>query len=378
MLSNHLHRVLLVFSLIMPSTLKAQSEFNSGQIEKVSKTLKKGQKKLKRGKNPSQQMRKKNLFEVVKEAAITQIFPSWPVPKFSMGFEPVAGLEIFSKSGASDTERTAAEFGLYGKLNGIPFDPNNPGVVGSFGAGGAWGAFGNSEENGKEIEASGYARYWGQIGLTFLYKSFKNTLYLKRGYMEYSSDQATVSSNGISNDIGVLFYSWISGHYTLELDRVFASSQEDPILTETDHWLHARFFTDYLNAYFDLGPGYSDSEQKIGATLYKQSTTYFLAIAGLNPFWKFIATARAKYVFDASENLNMQGIRSPEEGLNIPVDKGLPGDSMVVTGFVGFENIFAGFGVGYQVNLTMLNMNNKSKKTITRQQGLTMAYSAQY
>ncbi|MDB2447216.1 hypothetical protein N9W79_01185 [bacterium] len=357
---------------------KAKRKYNKSKKNLKKKT---SGKKTQKGKKV-----RKNLLEVAKEAAINNLFPSWPVPKFDWGLDPLAGFELRSyTSGGTTQEVATTELGLYGNMRGIPFDPNNPGFVGDVGIGGTFGAQaeGETESDGStgDIDSLTYKRYWGSVGATFLYNQFKNKLTVRRGLIDASGDSPTISSSGITNDVGILFYSWISGHYTLNYDIVDISSQDETYLTETDHWFHTRMFTEFLNAYFDFGPGFTDSEQNVADVVNKQFTTYFLATTGMNPFWKLVAKARAKYVLDATDDtLSPLVNQLPDQALNEPVDTGIPSDSIVATAFMGFDNLWGGFGVGYQINLTIFNLNEKdgTVKSTTRQQGLTMAYTAHY
>ena len=349
--------------------------------------LDKRKKKLKRKlKKSMPDKRKKTLYQKAKEAAINNLFPAWPVPDFDWGIDPVAGFEArsFNSEGITN-EVVKTELGIYGNLKNVPFDPNNPGVLGHFGLGGTFGAqaTGSTTVDGNEADLEGltYKRFWGSAGLSFLYNHFKNTLTIRRGLLEPSNENPSLSLYGVTNDFGVLIYSWISGHYTLNYDSFYKSNQEEAFLTEVDHWLHTRIFTSMLKAYFNFGPGFTDSEQNNSGDKVKQFTTYILTNAGFTPFWKLAAKARAKYVLQSSgEVIESDGSQLPDQALNEPLDSGIPADSMIATGFAGFENIWGGFGFGYQVNLTILNVNEKDgrKKSITRQQGLTLAYTAHY
>lgn len=385
-------RILSAFAFAMIGFSIAHVAFSQDEIKaKASQIKSKGQKLKKDATKEVQDLknnkkRRKNIVELAKEAAINNLFPSWPVPSFNMSLDPLAGFEMRSYSTEGRTTEVAkTELGLYGSMTGIPLDPNNPGFVAGAGIGGTFGAQaeGTTTDSVAETEVAGntYKRYWGHMSMTFLYNQFKDTLTVKRGLIDISGDNPTVSSNGMTNDFGILIYSWISGHYTLDINEVRISSQDEPYLEEVDHWFHARFFTTALKAYFDLGPGFSDVTQTAGDTVNKQFTTYFLANAGMNPFWKLVAKARAKYVLEASDETIFTGdFQYPDQALNEPMDSGIPADSLIASGFLGFDNIFSGFGVGYQVNLSILNMNekNNTKKITTRQQGLTMAYTAHY
>lgn len=372
---------------------KASEKSTNGK-DRVKKKLNK------KGKNKKTSSKKDSnthpAIDKLKEKIKESIFPSWPVPGFDWSLDPVAGFETRTYY-ADDTETSVAttELGLRASLKGLPFMPTNPGVTSDVMVGGTFGASGNYSQktagSSEETELDGYTykRYWGGLGFTILYHQFKNRIQFRRGILTPSTDdRPVVTSNGITNDFGILIFSWISGHYTLGIDRVFLSTQDDTFLSEVDHWLHVRFFTDFLKAYFDIGPGYTDSEQIIapsGAdglkTTTKQSTSYFLALAGLNPFWKFVAKMRAKYVLDSSGESILGGdLQLPEQDLNQPTDTGIPADSLVSSLFVGLENIFGGFGIGYQVNLSVYNMSEKDgkKKETIRQDGFAVAYTANF
>jgi hypothetical protein len=69
------------------------------------------------------------------------------------------------------------------------------------------------------------------------------------------------------------------------------------------------------------------------------------------------------------------GIRLPEEGLYDPKEKGLPAESLAASWFIGFNRLLGGMGAGYQVNLTITDMRDKSKKSTTRTSGWVINYS---
>lgn len=378
------------------------SEDAGSSEDKVQNKIKKhSNKKLKDASKKSKNLNlenkdnQKHLAEMIKKSMKENLFPSWPVPKFDCSLEPVAGFELRSFSSAGKSYEVATtEFGLQAGMTGLPYAPNNPGVVGSISLGGTYGAQGELESDDKNIaiESYSYKRYWGHVGVTFLMNQFKDTLKIKRGILDASGDIPTLSSYGFTNDFGVLFYTWVSGHYTLDYDIVEKAGFDDTYLTEIDHWFHARIFTDVASAYFDFGPGFTDSEQntlvQVGDQTEKlktkQFTSYFLVNTGLNPFWKLVAKARAKYIFDASGDTlltdSSETSQLPDQNLNEPKDTGIPADSIQVSSFIGFDNLFSGFGIGYQLNLTILNLNEKdgTVKQTTRQQGLGMVYTANF
>lgn len=333
-----------------------------------------------------QSKKNKNLYEVTRDAAVDNLFPNWPVPKFNWQVDPLAGLEtreVDSNNSSGTTYRT--ELGLMFDVTGIPFDPNNPGFVGFASVGGTFGSQLSTDFDldGQDTPIEGYSftRAWGHAGTSILYKQFKNTFTLGRGIIENSDSELapTITQNSFEYDLGVLIYSWISGHYTFNYDLYDRSGLSKTFITEGKHWFHARMFTSIGNSYFDLGPGFTNTEQNTEDATYDQSNTFFLALLGTNPFWKFVAKSRAKYIFSASESeVTPYPSQLPMQQLNQPSDTALPEDSFVFDAFIGFERIWSGFGIGYQISLTELNVNDDDKKSSQRQQGFTFAYKANY
>jgi hypothetical protein len=56
----------------------------------------------------------------------------------------------------------------------------------------------------------------------------------------------------------------------------------------------------------------------------------------------------------------------------------MPEDSLVFSSFLGLNDVFLGFGVGWYYNLQILNMNerNGTEKKTTRNNGFGFSYSA--
>lgn len=370
------------WTLLASAALFAEPSVTVAQTQNNSATQ-----KTQNGKSKSNKSKKKNknLYEITRDAAVDNLFPNWKVPKFNWAIDPLAGYEM-RKISSSDSSGTTyrTELGLLLDVVGIPFDPNNPGFVGFAGIGGTFGAQAstNFDFDGADTPIDGYSftRAWGHFGTSILYKQYKHTFTLGRGIIENSDseNQPTVTQNTFEYDFGVLFYSWISGHYTFNLDVFDRSDLKYVFITEQKHWFHARMFTTFANSYFDLGPGFANTEQNDGTNQYEQSNTFFLALLGMNPFWKFVAKSRAKYIFKASNNeITPYPGQLPMQQLNQPSDTALPEDSFVLDAFVGFERIWNGFGIGYQISLTEYNVSSDDKVS-SRQQGFTFAYKASY
>ena len=316
-----------------------------------------------------------------------ELFPDWPVQSFDYFISPIVGFAAEKKSIPGGSLSSAVyEGGLGLALVGVPIQPTNPGLTIDILGGKVWGGVKNvssssTKKDGKmDFDGTGYQRSYGAIYFTGYYKALKLRLGLKRGQIDYSSQLWNVNNNqsfGVENDIGILVLSWLSGHYTLSMDRVWLSSFSDPLLVEYDHWLHAKIASSALKSSFDFGPGFSTSRevQNSGVSALTQSVSYAKAQLTSNPFWKFSVAASAKYILSKSGELELTGLRLPEEGLYDPKEKGLPADSLSANWFVGFQRLLGGMGIGYQVNLTMTQMSDSALKTTTRTSGWVVNYT---
>ncbi|MEI8027493.1 MAG: hypothetical protein WCI18_14185 [Pseudomonadota bacterium] len=316
-----------------------------------------------------------------------KLFPDWPVQSFDYFISPIVGYAAEKKSIPGGSVSSAIyEGGLGAALVGIPIQATNPGLTVDILGGKVWGGVKNvssssANEGGKmDLDATSYQRSYGAVYFTGYYKALKLRLGLKRGQIDYGSQLWQVNNNqsfGVENDIGVLVLSWLSGHYTLSMDRVWLNSFNDPRLVEYDHWLHGKIASSTLKSSFDLGPGFSTSREveKSGTSALTQSVNYAKAELASNPFWKFSITASAKYILSKSGELELTGLRLPEEGLYDPKEKGLPADSLSANWFVGFQRLLGGMGVGYQVNLTITQMGDRALKTTTRTSGWVVNYT---
>ena len=316
-----------------------------------------------------------------------KLFPDWPVQSFDYFISPIVGYAVEKKSIPGGSVSSAVyEGGLGAALVGIPIQPSNPGLTLDLLGGKVWGGVKNvssSAANGDEkldLDATNYQRSYGALYFTGYYKALKLRLGLKRGQILYSSQEWRENSNqsfGVENDIGLLVLSSLSGHYTISMDRVWLDSFSDPLLVEYDHWLHGKVASSVLKSSFDIGPGYSTSREveKSGASALTQSVSYAKAELTSNPFWKFSLTASAKYILSKSGELELTGVRLPEEGLYDPKEKGLPADSLSANWFLGFQRLLGGMGVGYQVNLTITKMSDSDLKTTTRTSGWVVNYT---
>jgi len=331
---------------------------------------------------------KKDLFKKLDAVDLDiHFFPDWPVSSFDYFISPIVGFASEKKeySGLSRTS-TIFEAGMGLALTDIPVVPKNPGFTMDLMGGKAWGGEKVSSSSGAKedlkAESSSYQRVFGKIYFTGYYHALRWKLGVKRGRMEYGSDlweDNNSQSFGIENDLGFLILPFFSGHYTLTMDRVWQDAYSDPFLVEYDHWLHGKIASSTIKTSFDLGPGYTTSKQTEASTpknlSYDQSSSYVKAQFSSNPFWKFTLLASAKYILSKEGEVKLLGVRLPEEGLYDPKEKGLPADSLAASWFIGFNRLLGGMGAGYQVNLTITDMRDKTQKSTTRTSGWVVNYS---
>ncbi|NQU65827.1 MAG: hypothetical protein HQ517_16325, partial [SAR324 cluster bacterium] len=145
---------------------------------------------------------------------------------------------------------------------------------------------------------------------------------------------------------------------------------------------------DVLNSHLNFGPGYTD------VNLFGQSgndwlktnsgkTEYFLAIGGMDFFWKFKLDARAKYVFDSIGQFDGTVAKTdlPTDNISDPGSLAtLPNDSLEYDFFIGAKQIFGGLGFGWKYYVLILNyqeQGDKKRETLT-DQGYSVTYSLSF
>lgn len=304
-------------------------------------------------------------------------FPNWQPSEFSWHLGPVVGAKYFSYEDDKTGQKTSGvetEFGGQLLFEGIGLVSGNPGVYLEPHLGLSWGQISSETktvDRNEESESVSYQRSWAGVDTIFLWKFYRHVLGISGGKKTFSDDAyRDVQSGELRNDFGVLILPWISQHYTNAIRRLAEDSFDDPFLSEVDHWLHTRFFTRFFSAYFDLGPGvtYSKEYAKDPEDNYQQiasgRTDYVLALVGLRPFWKLSMSGNAKYVYHSEEELGFYArTKLPGQGVNDAPVTTMPEDSLTISSFIGINNLFSGFGIGWWYINQTLNLSEKNGKT---------------
>ncbi len=317
-------------------------------------------------------------------------FPPWGVPGFDWHLAPVAGLRYASDTAADGTtEQTAtSELGARAGLADIPIMPGNPGLGLGIGALEAWGVVTNGDTANSALPKTvTYKRMVGSVGLTGYYGCLREALTFDRGRIAYSDQGHTLVQTAHGNaDTGVLILAWLSGHYTFDYLRVFGEQFNQPLLIQTDHWLHGRVTANLLHFAFDLGPGVTiatetePSPASGPAVSSSGQADYVKAQTSMHLFWKLGASGSAKYYIDstATDLGTYADTRLPEQDLAQQSDVIEPADSVQAQVFLGLTNVIAGLGFGYHYDLQILNLGRHGgrERLTTRDSGIGMTFAA--
>ena len=318
------------------------------------------------------------------------LFPDWGVSSFNWGIDPLFGVKLLqSEESGTKISSYATEGGAALKLNDIPLVPSNPGLTTSPYVGYALGQYGIKTNDGqtKTSESSPYHRAWYGDDLSFYLKFFRDVVSVGQGEIIYQKTFKKLQDRSIDNDAGILILPFFSTHYTLRTLDLYRVKISQPLLRQTDNWLHGRVFFDWHKFIFDIGPGYSidkefteinDSNTALHDTY---DTSYLLARQGMHVFWKIDMNAQAKYIIKtqlkpAASSLDV--IQLPYQGVGDPTDtQTMPEDSLDAYLFVGARDIVAGFGLGWYYNTQVLNNKKRDgqPRTVTTRQGYTVSYS---
>jgi hypothetical protein len=328
----------------------------------------------------SQKSSKKNSSNLSKH-----IFPSWGQRKFRVSVAPLMGYRQTKQTNDEGSiDRIETEGGIAAGVYNINIIPGNPGLSLSPYGGYTWGYRRESNEGifDAGAEGSGYNRLWYGLEGSFTYKWLKETLGLEKGDIKYDTDFERVQSNLVWLDSGVLILPFLSGHYKYTYRTVFRDSKDELYYKESDNWVYASMFFDVMNFQLNLGPGFSSATQ-YSSLDFKEiatgETTYFLARAHADIFWKIGLNAQARYIFSAADFLPSPEVSQlPTQGLNDPsVITSLPTNSWDVYAFVGARNIFFGLGFGYQYTLKILDYGNALGEQRDQTQGYVITFDFQ-
>jgi hypothetical protein len=314
-------------------------------------------------------------------------FPDWPADRFDWVFQPIFAFKYTQgvNEQTGTTRTSTAEGGLAAGLVGVPVVPGNPGLTTGPRVGVAYG-YSNSlvkDKAGETTDSSfHYRRQWGGIDNAFYFKSFRYGLSLTRGMLKVIEDEdRLIQSFRADNDFGVIFRTWLSGHYSLLHGRAYHRKFSKPFLVENDHWLHARILTGFLDFLFDFGPGVTavsawsfDGENSAGGG----TVSYFLLKTRFTVLWKLIGEGIGKYAIDASEKRlgRYATERLPEDDLNEPATLAMPEDSFLGSLFFGIKDLAFGIGAGWRYNIQVLNVAEKdgTSRETTKNHGLGLYY----
>lgn len=323
----------------------------------------------------------------VKEEIEGAFFPDWKPVNFDWGIRPILGLQYTKiTSDTGDLDTVSSEAGLAAHVQGIPVVPGNKGFYISPSIGKAWGSMDSKVSGSTKTQSVKYNRTYGGSDFIFYAGFYRHTLGVIRGVKEFSTTgYDKVQTLGITNDFGFLVLNWASAHLTYSYLNAFSDQYSKPFMKEHDYWLHGRLFTSVLSMFLDAGPGFTSAEEfSVASGLHSKiadgNIQYLKAITGLHLFWKIGATGHAKYIVSSSEkNLGTYSQTIlPDQELNQPRSLAMPEDSLSASAFFGIRNLVAGFGIGWQYNLQILNMSEKngSEKVTTKDNGFVFTFTA--
>ena len=339
---------------------------------------------------------KDKLAEKATEKVASMFFPDWSPPAFDWFIMPIIGFQYQENdSEIGRVHSTTFEGGLGAGLLGIPIVPGNPGL---FFAPSASASLGNitsvttlKGQTDEKSSSQKYQRITGGVDLYGYVRFYRHVLGVSRGRKVFDDEEKTaIQSLTVKNDFGFLVLPWFSSHYTHRYLKAFGHQFSEPFFIENDNWLHGRLFTDILSFYIDAGPGFTLIDEYVmvldqagvepprNEKTGKGRTDYVLGVSGLHLFWKLGMSARAKYVFKATEEElgSYANTRLPEDSLNTPNHIAMPEDSLSASVFLGASPLFFGVGLGWQYNLQILNYSEKNgkKRDTTSSQGLGASF----
>jgi hypothetical protein len=383
-----------LFVTVKTDTIFAQAN----DQQKLRESLKERQNQKAKEKKDKQKLKEEGVEADVDTPSTW--FPSWATPTFDLSVRPIFAFKYTKEeTEARGAEQSSTfEGGLAAWILGVGLVPSNPGLYLEPRAGQMWGVVNGMYEdgNGKEKTYSlQYQRRYGELDTALYVHMVRHVLTLGAGLRYFSprEDGDTVRTMKVKNDTGLLFKSWVSGHFTHRYLHAYKDNYDEPFLEEQDFWIHARLFADYLNFYLDIGPGMTltkeyagsddnDAESEKYVKVGDGQTNYLLMLTGFNPFWKFGFAGQFKYVYESTEAElgDRATTKLPEEGLYDPPTVTMPEDSLIVSSFIGLKKLIFGLGVGYHYNLQVLNLSekNNSKRETTRDHGFGLNFSANF
>jgi hypothetical protein len=353
------------------------------QLDNTRRSKKNRQKLKKHGKKKAEEKLTDEVVESIKNA----FFPDWPTQSFDFSLSPIVGLKYSQVTQEDQTFRTTTvEGGVKGSLTGIAPVPGNPGLSFSPYAGYAKGTTATviTSIKNAETDTVAYDRYYLGLDTKVYVRFYRHTLDLSLGKKSFNKESYDpIQSAKITNDFGVLVLPWISTHFTHTYLNGYSEKMAEPFLSQMDNWLHTRVFTDFLDFYFDVGPGFTVAKEYAFVPEHTQiavgQTDYIKAFTSLHLFWKIAMSGSAKYVVRAnSKDLGQYATtKLPDEAVDDPPNTTMPEDSIFSSIFFGIDNIAYGIGFGWRYNIQVLNVSkrdNKPRET-TRDHGVGLTFS---
>ena len=364
--------VLLAIALA-PPILNAAEQVDSPEQE-LSTKVKKKKKRLKK------RMRKK--------MKSLPWFPSWQVPEFDWGFDPILGFKARkTETGGIKTTTVATEAGAHLQLKNISLNSGPTRFQVSPHGGLTYGylAQDSKSDDLNLDQGSRSERSWYGLKLSGYHKAYRHEIGVHRGKINYAEDFASIQNLSLRNDMGVMVLPHLSAHLTTNYQTVFQDSLSKPTLKEMDHWLHGKVAFDFLSLMLDAGPGMTtlDSYAEVNGEnqhQFKSDTQYLLSTLSGRFFWRFGFWGSVRYTFNADSDLTGAEsvlVQLPNQNLNDPSTiQTLPEDSLDSFLFVGIQNLFAGFGFGYKYSVLVLNYGEKdgTDRQVFRDNGYTITY----
>lgn len=306
-------------------------------------------------------------------------FPDWPAPKLDFSVSPVLGVQFTHENKRAldiTTSTQTLELGVQGGLYGVPLVQGNPGLYIEPFAGYVYGMVNRSssvtstseeaKENAKALTGNGsYNRFFGGASAPIYYNALRQTFKLAAGTVasDFVEEQNSLQ---FKSDTALLVVPFVSTHYTYSASNLYGATYDKRTYTEHDNWLHARIFTTFLDAYFDFGPGYTQSRMwsaTPGIAHADVNFTYLRGRTGMEFFSWLVGDAEVKYIIMSDKLPAAEVVRArfPTESLNVPSSPlSPPVDSVLVTAFLGVPNVFGGVGIGWRYDLQIYSFSEKN------------------
>jgi hypothetical protein len=320
-------------------------------------------------------------------------FPNWSLSPFDWKIFPQIGA---SQTKFQNTELSAFELGLLGNVQNIPIISDNNKTLGiNLQAGYAWGKTMSkiSIENASETKSGTTHRYVLKIETPFSISFIKFTPEFEYSQLIGTQIQASRMTK-TSLDSAILLKKWWSAHITNTHTLNWKKKTSEPYFVSFDTWLHTKLFTNFLNFYLDNGPGVTqattftfltnpESNETSHERLGNSDTLYWLALSGMDIFWKLGLNASFKYILHSNiepDRDNILSSRLPNQSLSeTNLFASYPKDTLTTSLFFGVKNLFYGLGVGYIFNYTNTSFTGSGKaKQETSNHGFGVQYEGSF